>query len=105
MLIRLFATMLMVLCFAAPALAADLSARIQASRMTVLDVNQAAGTVRCIMHSAMTVGAAVIYADDRQISLSDLKVGDFIKVESQENSIQKIHVLRRAAEETASLER
>lgn len=80
---------------------------VQANRMTVLEVDKPANKVRCIQHSWMSVSAGVVVygAEGRQIGLGDLKVGDVIKAESDAGQIQKIVVLRRGSDETASAER
>lgn len=107
MVLRMLATMLVVLMTAAPSLAGDLTDLIQAKRMTVLDVNKSTNQVRCIKHNWMAIAptATVISNDGRTIGLGELKAGDLIKVESKGGEVQKIVVLRTAAEETASLER
>jgi hypothetical protein len=104
--IRVLTAMLLVLS-GTPALAGDLSDLVQANRMTVLAVDKPALKVRCILHNWMDVSAAaVVYeAEGRQIGLGDLKAGDVIKTESNAGQIQKIVVLRRGSDETASVER
>lgn len=107
MVLRLIATTLMVLVAAGPALAGDLSDRVEASRMTVLEVNKSTHQVRCIKHNWMAVAstATVIGHDGRKIGLGGLAAGDVIKVESKDGEVQKIVVLRTAADETAGSER
>lgn len=82
---------------------------LQASRLTVVEVNAEAGKVRvrdtADMCSDLTCHETLVVTDDEQkADLGLLNPGDIIKVEGQDGRAQKIVVLRRAWDEIASPE-
>ena len=90
-------------------MAQSLTDLIQKSRLTVVEVNKAAGRLRVRDDAEkctdLTCHGALVVTDE--LSGADLGLinpGDIIKVEFQEGGPQKIVVVRRAWEEHASPE-
>ena len=81
---------------ASAALAAGLTDRLQAERMTVVRVDHAAGRFECAEHRRWT---AVLRADLREVH-----PGDIVKVEPAKGKPARIVVVRTAADEIASPE-
>ena len=97
MLKRTFPFSLAVVVMAAPAaLAAGLTDRLQAERMTVVRVDHAAGRFLCAEHGRWT---STLRAD-----LRDVQQGDIVRVESAKGKPAHIVVVRTAADEIASPE-
>ncbi len=96
--IRALSISLALLALAASGAAAEnLTDRIQASRMTVLQVDRDTGMFQCAEHKRWT---KVSQADLERVS-----PGDIVRVERQEGTVARITVVRRAAEESISVER
>jgi len=93
-----------------PAFAEDMTASIQTSRMTVMEVRRDARQIVCVnsqgrVHVHKVTGKAVVVADDKPtIDLGSLTTGDVIKAELRGGQIQKIVVLRHAWDEAAGHE-
>ena len=81
---------------ASAALAAGLTDRLQAERMTVVRVDHATGRFQCAEHGRWT---AAVRAD-----LRDVHPGDIVKVEPVKGKPARIVVLRTAADELTSPE-
>ena len=81
---------------ASAALAAGLTDRLQAERMTVVKVDHDAGRFQCAEHRRWT---AALRTD-----LRDVHPGDIVKVEPAKGKPARIVVLRTAADEMASPE-
>ena len=81
---------------ASAALAAGLTDRLQAERMTVVKVDHAAGRFECAEHRRWTV---VLRADLREVH-----PGDIVKVEPAKGKPARMVVVRTAADEIASPE-
>ena len=81
---------------ASAALAANLTERLQAERMTVVGVDRAAGRFLCAEHRRWT---PVVEAD-----LRDVRPGDIVRVEPAAGKPAHIVVVRAAADELASPE-
>jgi hypothetical protein len=97
MLKRTFPFILAVVVVAASAaLAAGLTDRLQAERMTVVRVDHAAGRFLCAEHGRWT---AVLRAD-----LRDVQQGDIVRVEPAKGKPAHIVVVRTAADELTSPE-
>lgn len=88
------------------AVAQSLTESIQETRMTVLRVDRLAGRFLCSQHGWMAAPTAVVVRDDaRKGDLALLKVGDVIRAEGKAGYIEKIIVLRHAADEITIPER
>lgn len=90
-------------------MAQSLTDLIQKSRLTVVEVNKAAGRLRVRDDAEKCTdlschGALVVTAELSGADLGLINPGDIIKVESPEGGPQKIVVVRRAWEEHASPE-
>jgi hypothetical protein len=97
MLKRIFPFSLAVVVMAASAaLAAGLTDRLQAQRMTVVRVDHAAGRFQCAEHGRWT---SAVRKD-----LRDVHPGDIVKVEPAKGKPVRIVVVRTAADEIASPE-
>ena len=90
-------------------MAQSLTDFLQASRLTVVDVNKDAGRIRVrdaadICTDLICQGTLVVTEEEQRTDLGLLNPGDIIKIEAQDGRAQKIVVLRRAWEEIASPE-
>ncbi len=90
-------------------MAQSLTDFLQASRLTVVDVNKDAGRIRVRDAADMCTdltcqGTLVVTEEEQKTDLGLLNPGDIIKVEAQDGRAQKIVVLRRAWDEIASPE-
>ena len=92
------------------AIAQDLTAAIQTSRMTVVDINRETRRIVCmnslgkVHEHRVTADATVITEDKTASDLALLNPGDVIRAELRAGRVQKIVVLRHAWHETASPE-
>ena len=92
------------------AVAQNMTESLQTDRMTVVEVNKAAGRIVCLNGEPRIVahevhnGALVVADDGQRADLGFLNVGDVIKAEIRDGRIHKIVVLRRAWAELASPE-
>ncbi len=111
MISRVVTLSLATLLLSAPAFAESLTDRLQARRMTVLEVKKEAGQIYCLEASGLRVvefknGAVPLVITDsgQQADLSLLHPGDLIKVERKDGRAQKIVILRHPWDEIASPE-
>jgi hypothetical protein len=81
---------------ASAALAAGLTDRLQAERMTVVSVDHAAGRFQCAEHRRWT---SALRAD-----LRDVQQGDIVTVEPAKGKPARIVIVRTAADEITSPE-
>jgi hypothetical protein len=81
---------------ASAAMAAGLTERLQASRMTVLQVDKVAGRFMCVEHYRWT-------AVDRS-NLGSVQPGDIVRVEQANGRPGRLVLLRTAADELTSPE-
>jgi len=88
----------------------NLTGVIQTDRMTVLEVNKethqivSLNSVGRVRVAEVSTKAVVVTEDKKAADLALLNAGDLIQVESRDGQIQRIVVLRRAWQETASPE-
>lgn len=88
----------------------NLTGVIQTGRMTVLEVNKEAhqivslNSVGRVRVAEVSTKAVVVTEDKKAADLALLNAGDLIQVEPRDGQIQRIVVLRRAWQETASPE-
>lgn len=86
--------------------AAPLTDAVQDDRMTIVEVNKLVGKFRCAQHGWMSAARAVVVTPEaQQRDLALLHVGDLVRVETRDGRIEKIVVLRRGSDDTASPER
>lgn len=87
-----------------------LSDSLQTDRMTVLEVDRAAGRIVCLNGTPERIvhelhnGALVITPEGPRADLRFLNAGDIIKAELRDGRIDTIVILRRASDELASPE-
>jgi hypothetical protein len=81
---------------ASAAMAAGFAERLQAERMTVLQVDQESGKFLCVEHGRWTAVA--------RDNLAGVHQGDIVKVERSQGEPARLVVLRTAAEELTSPE-
>jgi hypothetical protein len=81
---------------ASAAAAATLTDRMQTERMTVLEVDRAAGRFKCAEHRRWTSVA--------KTNLQDVHPGDIVRVEPTGGQLSRLVVLRAAADELSSPE-
>jgi hypothetical protein len=97
MLVRVLSiTVLALLLAVSAAVAESLTDRLQAGRMTVLDVNAKTGQFLCVEHKRWTT---VSNGD-----LNHLGAGDIIRVEASNGRVQRVIKLRGASDQLASPE-
>ena len=85
------------LALATSALAAGLTERLQADRMTVVQVDRAKATFLCAEHRRWT---SVPPAD-----IPALSAGDIVTLERRDGQVARVRVVRTAADELSSPER
>ena len=90
-------------------MAQSLTDLIQKSRLTVVEVDKAAGRLRVRDDAEMCTdlscqGSLVITEEESKADLGLINPGDIIKVESKDGRAEKIVVVRRAWDEFASPE-
>ena len=90
-------------------MAQSLTDLLQKSRLTVVDVDKAAGRLRVrddadLCSDLSCQGSLVVTEGESKADLGLINPGDIIKVESKDGRAEKIVVLRRAWEEFGSPE-